>query len=68
MAGWWRRLFGGGDDVDEWERIEEPPAVAEEYEFEHESVDTRQAEDFAEEHLGGIAPDRFIDDGEPEHH
>jgi hypothetical protein len=52
MTGFWSRLFGRRTAADEWERDEEPPEVAREYEFEHESVDTRAAEGFVEEHLG----------------
>lgn len=36
-----------------------------ERDFANESVDDRQAEEFVKEHLGGVDPERLIDDDAP---
>ena len=36
--------------------------------FEEESVEDHQADAFVGEHLGGINPDRLLDDDEPPRH
>ncbi len=35
--------------------------------FEEESVEDHQADSFADEHLGGINPNRLIEDDDPRH-
>jgi hypothetical protein len=52
MSGFFSRLFRDRNAEEDWQRAEEPPEELPEYEFENESVDTRQAEEFVEEHLG----------------
>jgi hypothetical protein len=65
MPGFWNRLIGRRRDASLRREAEEEQMSAAERRFVDEPVEDHQADDFAEEHLGGVDPDRFFGGGRP---
>jgi hypothetical protein len=61
----WNRLMGRERDAAIKRETEREQMSPDERRFEEESVDDIQADAFVGEHLGGIDPDRLLDDDEP---
>jgi len=59
LKGIWERLLGRRESSDS------DPASPERRRFSGESLEDRQADEFVEEHLGSIDPNRLLPDDEP---
>jgi len=65
VPGFWDRLFGRRRDAAVRREAEEEQMSPAERRFVEESVDDRQADEFVGEHLGGVDPNRLLDDDAP---
>ena len=61
----WNRLIRRESDAATKREAELEKMSPAERRFEKESVEDHQADSFVSEHLGGINPDRLLDDDEP---
>ena len=61
----WSRVRGRGRDAAVAREAEEEQMSPAERRFVDERVEDHQAEDFVGGHLGGIRPERLLDDDEP---
>jgi hypothetical protein len=61
----WNRLMRRENDAAVKRETELEKMSPAERRFEKESVEDHQADSFVGEHLGGINPDRLLDDDEP---
>lgn len=62
MASFWKKLIRRREDAAEHRAEEESRESPAERRFAEEAVEERAADEFVEEHLGGVDPDRLIDD------
>jgi hypothetical protein len=63
----WNRLFGGRDNAADVAEAEEAEALPGEPPPHAQSIDDVQADNVAEEHLGGFDPDRLVEEDELPH-
>jgi hypothetical protein len=65
LRGLWSRLMGRSRDAAVAREAEEEHMSRAERRFVDESVEDHQADEFVGEHLGGIRPERLLDEDEP---
>jgi hypothetical protein len=65
MRGFWDRLIGRRRDAAARREAEEEQMSPAERRFVNESVEDHQADEFVEEHLGGIDPNRLLEEDQP---
>jgi hypothetical protein len=65
MPGFWSRLLGRRRAASVRRETEEEHMSPEERSFVDQRFDDYQADQFVEEHLGGIDPKRLLDDDKP---
>jgi hypothetical protein len=61
----WNRLVGRGEAAAEEREAEREQMSPGERHFAAESVEDMQADEFVSEHLGGIEPERLVEEDDP---